>query len=66
MSKNIYPSRKIHRISFYTSDDLSKILDLSIVTVRKYLKEGKIKAVKVGQRWFISNRNLNKFLGEGK
>jgi len=61
-SKNIYPSRKIRRISFFTTDQLAKILDLSMLTVRRYLREGRIKAVKIGQRWYISNKNLDIFL----
>jgi len=60
--KNIYPSRKIRGISFFTTDQLVKILDLSMLTVRKYLKKEKIKAVKVGQRWYVSSKNLDKFL----
>jgi len=62
MSKNIYPSRKIRGISFFTTDQLVDILGLSILTVRKYLRKGKIKAVKIGQRWYISNKNLSIFL----
>jgi len=64
-SKNIYPSKRIRRISFFTTDQLAKILDLSMLTVRRYLREGKIKAVKIGQRWYISSRNLDKFLSGG-
>ena len=62
MNKNIYSSRKIKGISFFTTDQLVEILDLSMLTVRKYLKKDKIKAVKVGQRWYISSKNLDKFL----
>jgi excisionase family DNA binding protein len=60
--KNIYPSRKIRGISFFTTDQLVDILGLSMLTIRRYLKKEKIKAVKVGQRWYISSRNLDKFL----
>ncbi|MBA7617440.1 hypothetical protein ES703_24754 [subsurface metagenome] len=60
--KNIYPSRKIRGISFFTTDQLVSILDLSMLTVRRYLKKEKIKAVKVGQRWYVSSKNLDKFL----
>ena len=62
MNKNIYSSRKIKGISFFTTDQLVKILDLSMLTIRRYLKKDKIKAVKVGQRWYISSKNLDKFL----
>jgi len=61
-SKNIYPKRRIRKISFFTTDQLTGILNLSMLTVRKYLKEGRIKGVKIGQRWFISSRNLDLFL----
>lgn len=61
-NKNIYPSRRIRKISFFTTDQLAKILDLSMLTVRRYLRDGKIKAVKIGQRWYISNKNLDLFL----
>ncbi|MBA7578735.1 DNA-binding protein [Candidatus Atribacteria bacterium 1244-E10-H5-B2] len=60
--KNIYPSRKIRGISFFTTDQLVDILGLSMLTIRRYLKKEKIKAVKVGQRWYISSKNLDKFL----
>ncbi|MBA7513956.1 hypothetical protein ES705_05974 [subsurface metagenome] len=60
--KNIYPSRKIRGISFFTTDQLVDILGLSMLTIRRYLKKEKIRAVKVGQRWYISSRNLDKFL----
>jgi len=65
-NKNIYPSRKIRRISFFTTDQLVKILDLSMLTVRDYLKKDKIKAVKVGQRWYVSSKNLDRFLSGEK
>ncbi|MBA7579098.1 hypothetical protein ES708_20965 [subsurface metagenome] len=61
-SKNIYPSKRIRNISFFTTNQLAKILDLSMLTTRRYLREGKIRGVKIGQRWFISNRNLDRFL----
>jgi len=61
-NKNIYPSKKIRKISFFTTDQLTDILGLSMLTVRRYLRQGKIKAVKIGQRWYISNKNLDKFL----
>ncbi|MBA7642826.1 hypothetical protein ES703_50535 [subsurface metagenome] len=60
--KNIYPSRKIRGISFFTTDQLVDILGLSMLTIRRYLKKEKIKAVKVGQRWYISSKNLDRFL----
>jgi len=61
-TNRVYPTRRVKGMSFYKTEDLSKILGLGLLTVRKYLREGKIKAVKLGQRWYVSSKNLNKFL----
>jgi len=64
--RRITPSKRIRGISFFTTDDLQKILDLQKRTIRKYLSTGKIKgAIKVGRRFYLSNKNLDHFL-EGK
>lgn len=47
---------------FYTIDKVAKILDLHHKTIRKFIKEGKINASKVGKQWRISSRDLNLFL----
>jgi len=63
--KKISPSRRIRGISFFTVDDLQKILDLQKRTIRKYLSTGKIGgAIKVGRRFYLSNKNLDRFLGK--
>lgn len=65
--KKINPSRRIRGISFFTVDDLEKILNLKKRSIRKYLSTGKIPgAVKVGRRFYVSNKNLDKFLGKEK
>lgn len=57
-------SKKIVRgIKFFTSEDVARILGLSILSARLYLKDGKIPgAIKVGRRWYVSNRNLDRWL----
>lgn len=60
----INPSRRIRGISFFTTDDLEKILGLGKRSIRLYLSTGKIKAVKVGRRYYVSTKNLDKFLGK--
>jgi len=65
--KEIIPSKKIKRILFYDVKDLISILGLSIQSVRKYLRTGKIKgAVKVGQKYYISSRNFDRWLNKGR
>ena len=46
----------------YSVEDLVDILKLSDRTVRAYLREGKIKARKIGLRWRVTEDNLRKFL----
>lgn len=48
--------------NFYTIDKVAKILDLHHKTIRKFIKEGKINASKMGKQWRISSRDLNLFL----
>ena len=66
MIKEIKPNKKIKGIVFYTTDDLVEILGLSKLTIRRYLGTGVIPgAVKIGRRYYISNNNLNRWLGKG-
>ena len=49
-------------IKLYTLDDLSKRLDIHIVTLQRYVREGRILAQKVGKRYLVSKEALEKFL----
>jgi len=46
----------------YSVEDLVTLLNLSDRTVRAYLREGKIRARKIGLRWRVTEANLKKFL----
>ncbi len=57
---------KIGKKQFYNVEALSGMLFIPVDTVRKYIREGKIKAIKVGKFYLVSIENLDKFLsGEG-
>jgi len=61
----IKPKRNIRGIKFFTVKDIAEILNLSIISARLYLKEGKIKgAIKIGGTWYISNKNLDRWLSQ--
>lgn len=49
-------------IKLFMVQDLSRLLSLTPQTVRKYLKDGKIKAKKVGIRYMVTEENLKNFL----
>lgn len=46
----------------YSVEDLVSMLKISDRTVRAYLREGKIKARKIGLRWIVTEENLKKFI----
>lgn len=54
-------------IKVYTVPELAKLFKLSPQSVRKYLKEGRIKGQKVGVKWLVSEEAIREFLmGESK
>lgn len=47
---------------YYSIYEVSDLLKLHHTTVRKMIKTGEIKAVKVGKQWRIYKDNLQKFI----
>lgn len=61
--KIVIPQKNIRGIKFFCVKDIAKILGLSIISARLYLKDGKIPGgLKIGGVWYVSNRNLDKWL----
>lgn len=52
----------IDGIKAYNITDLSKILDVTPVTLRKYIRTGRIKAQKIGRRYVVTRDSLKEFL----
>lgn len=51
---------------FYTVDQISEMLNIHPKTVRKYVREGKLRGTKVGKQWRITGHDLSLFVeGEG-
>ncbi|MBW2489730.1 MAG: helix-turn-helix domain-containing protein [Deltaproteobacteria bacterium] len=48
--------------SVYDLKDLSKILKISIRTLRVYIKSGNLKAKKIGKAYYVTEPNLMAFL----
>ena len=65
MNKKIIPKKIMRGMKFFNVPDLTEILGLAPLAVRDYLRKGKIKAVKIGKRWWVSDKNLNAFLNAG-
>jgi DNA-binding transcriptional MerR regulator len=55
--------KKIGDMILYSVLEVSKMSDITPTTLRKYLKEGKLKGQKIGNRYFISEKNIKTFFG---
>ena len=47
---------------FYTSKEIAEILKLSNYTIGEYIRSGKLKAIKFGRVWRVSENQLKQFL----
>ncbi|EQF23236.1 DNA binding, excisionase family domain protein [Clostridioides difficile CD160] len=47
---------------FYTIDQVADALEMHHKTIRKFIKDGKLKANKVGKQWRISKEDLDRFM----
>lgn len=54
--------KKIGGMKLYDVKDLAKMLKVSRVTVQSYLRAGRIKGIKIGKQWQVTDANLKKFL----
>jgi len=54
-------SRKIGDLKLYSVDDLHELLGISKMTIRAYLREGKLKGRKMGVKWFVTEDALRNY-----
>lgn len=54
---------EIMGVTLYSIKELSEILDVTVVTLRKYFRSGKMKAQKIGGKWYVTEENVKRFLG---
>jgi len=48
--------------SFLTPQEVSDLLQVSVYTVRRWIKQGELPAYKVGRLWRITESDLDKWL----
>ena len=65
MDNKIKAKRIFKGLKFYDVLNVAKILDITPGVVRQYLREKRIKAVKIGSKWWVSEKSINAFLGGG-
>lgn len=49
-------------IKIYTVPELVKLFQLNPQSVRRYLKEGRLKGRKVGTKWLVTEESIREFL----
>ena len=52
----------IENQDLYTLTEVSTILSMSIVTIRQYVRTGKLKAIKKWRNWYVSSNEIAKMI----
>lgn len=52
---------QLGNLRLYTLQELSKKFSLTLITLRNYIKQGKLKARKVGVRWYVTEKTLEEY-----
>lgn len=50
---------------YYSPDEVAELLNLHVRTVRRFIHEGRLKAVQVGKQYRIAARELDALVGAG-
>jgi excisionase family DNA binding protein len=48
-------------LTLFTVEELSEILDVQETTIRKYLRDGKLRGRKLARRWYVSEESLAEY-----
>lgn len=55
----------MNTIKVYTLEEVAAILQLTRRTLYTYIKNGQLKAVKIGKYWRVSEETLQQFIATG-
>lgn len=47
---------------YYTVDQISSLLNIHPKTIQRYIREGKLRAAKIGKGWRVSGHDLSTFI----
>lgn len=56
--------KKIGSLTLYSVDDLHEMLGMSKMSIRAYLREGKIKGKKLGVHWYVTEEAIRNYFEE--
>ena len=53
---------KMMNEKYYTTEEIAKLLNVAVLTVRRWILSGKLSAYKIGRSYRISETQLKEFL----
>ena len=53
---------RLDQLRLYTLTELEGVLNLTHRTLQTYIKDGRLKGVKIGNRWKVTEESLRDFL----
>ena len=53
---------KIGNIKAYDVQEIAKAFDMTPQSIRKFIREGRIKGRKVGTRWYVTEEAMREYL----
>lgn len=56
--------KQVGNLTLYSVDDLNEQLGLSKMTIRAYLRDGKIRGRKLGVRWYVTEEALREYFNK--
>lgn len=56
--------KQVGNLTLYSVDDLHEQLGLSKMTIRTYLRDGKIRGRKLGVKWYVTEEALREYFNE--
>ncbi len=54
-----------NELKIYSLKEVEEILQVTQRTLYNYIKEGKLKATKIGKHWRVSHEDLKEFIEKG-
>lgn len=49
-------------MEFHTTEEVARMLKVTVTTVERWLAGGKLRGVKVGKRWLVTPQDLESFV----
>jgi len=54
-------SIQVGNMKLYDVEELAEMLGVGLPTIRRYLRERKLKGKKLAKRWYVSEENLKEY-----